>query len=183
MNMLVDDRMQDRIALQRHEPVPPDSDGAARSDALDARSLAVLQGEASLAELHGYDPAAMERIYARGYDAWNAGDRVSATSDFGLLTLLQPLDRRFHFAFACGLQSQGEFRHALTFFNYALSMQADDPFVAFHIGECLQGLDASDAARDAFEAALSLCYGVENGGRATEHLRARAEAHLINLNR
>jgi tetratricopeptide (TPR) repeat protein len=180
MDMLADERMENRIAPHRRAAAPPDHAAAARSD---ARSLAILQGQASLAELHGYDPAALERLYARGYDAWNAGDPVSATSDFGLLTLLQPLDRRFHFAFACGLQSQGEFRHALTFFNYALSMQADDPFVAFHIGECLQGLDAFDAARDAFEAALSLCYGVENGGPATEHLRARAEAHLTNLNR
>ncbi|RXV65960.1 CesD/SycD/LcrH family type III secretion system chaperone [Burkholderia stabilis] len=144
--------------------------------------MAILQGKASLAEMHGYDPVALEHIYERGYDAWNSGDRDSATLDFGLLTLLQPLDRRFHFAFACGLQSQGEFSHALTFFNYAISMQADDPFAAFHIGECLLGLGEFDAARDAFEAAISQCYGVEDGSPATDHLRARAETHLIKLN-
>jgi tetratricopeptide (TPR) repeat protein len=181
--MLVDDRMESRITLPSRDAAPPRAAGADRTDPPDARSLAILRGHASLAEVHGYDAAALERIYARGYDAWNAGDQVSATSDFGLLTLLQPLDRRFHFAFACGLQSQGEWRHALTFFNYALSMQADDPFVAFHIGECLQSLEAFDAARDAFEAVRSLCYGAENGGPATAHLRARAEAYLLNLNR
>jgi tetratricopeptide (TPR) repeat protein len=178
--MLSDDRREDGNPIPRHAAAPPDD---ALADPPDAHSLAILQGMASLAERYGYDPAALERLYTRGYDTWNAGDRISATADFGLLTLLQPLDRRFHFAFACGLQSQGEYRHALTFFNYALSMQADDPFVALHIGECLHSLDAFDAARDAFAAVVSLCYGAACADPAIDRLRATAEAHLLNLNR
>lgn len=180
--MLVHDWLENRITLKRRDTAPPDGTAADQSDPFDARTIAILQGKASLAEMHGHDPVALEHHYARGYDTWNAGDRVSATLDFGLLTLLQPLDRRFHFAFACGLQSQGEFRHALTFFNYAMAMQADDPFAASHIGECLLGLEEFDAARDAFQAVISLCYGVESACPATDHLRARAEAHLIKLN-
>ncbi|WP_198346059.1 hypothetical protein [Burkholderia ubonensis] len=181
--MIADDQKENRTSPHRIDaqtqcgplPDPPDP--------LGSHYLEILQGTASLADMHGLDPAALECMYARGCDAWNSGDMGAATSDFGLLTLLQPLERRFHFAFACGLQSQGEFNHALTFFNYAMALRAEDPFAVFHIGECLLGLQAFEAARDAFEAAIALCYGVENSAPETARLRERAEQHLINLNR
>lgn len=154
---------------------------APQHDALARHCRDIIEGRSSLASLGGLDAAALEAIYARGYDAWNAGDLDAATSDFGFLVLQQPRDRRFHFAFACALQQQGELHHALAFFSYAASMQADDPFAVFHIGECLLRLDEIEGARDALDAAIALCYG--QADKPGHHaLRLRAEDLLAKLN-
>ena len=155
---------------------------AEQAETIAARCLDVLEGRATLADACDYTPAELEAVYERGYHAWNAGDLDSATTSFAFLALQQPLDRRFLFAFACALQQQGEFRHALTFFGYTVAMQANDPFAPFRVAECLLALGEVDAARDALDAVAALCYGQADADPRYDALRQRAEALLADLN-
>ncbi|MFM5540423.1 CesD/SycD/LcrH family type III secretion system chaperone [Aeromonas veronii] len=124
----------------------------------------------------------LERLYARGYQALNNGKNEEATEIFAFLAMQQPLDRRFTFAFACTLKEQGEFRHALTLFTQTMAMQANEPFAIFHIAECLLGLEEREAARDALDAVITLCYAQADLDPNYDLLRSRAEDLLVSLN-
>lgn len=143
----------------------------------------ILEGKTTLADVTGYTLEMLEEIYERAYNDWNAGDTERATAGFAFLLLQQPLDRRFHFAFGCALKHQGEFRKALTYFGYATVMQANDPYSCFHIAECLQALNEIDAARDALDACIALCYGQIDNNQHYDSLRQRAENLLTKLNK
>jgi len=151
-------------------------------EAIAARCLDVVEGRATLADASGYTPAELETLYERGYHAWNRGECDEATELFAFLALQQPLDRRFPFAFACALKEQGEYRHALALFSQTLAMQANDPFAPFHIAECLQALGETDAARDALDAVIALCFGQAEQDPRYDALRQRAEIQLASLN-
>ncbi|WP_199153208.1 SycD/LcrH family type III secretion system chaperone [Chromobacterium sp. ASV23] len=162
--------------------IPLTATPAEQAEAAARRCLEVLEGRATLGNITGYSAAELEAIYERGYRAWSAGDLDSATADFAFLALQQPLDRRFLFAFACALKRHGEFRHALTFFGYSVAMQANDPFATFHIAECLLAMDELNAARDALDTTIALCYGQADADPRFTPLRQRAENMLDDLN-
>ncbi|ELJ7458864.1 SycD/LcrH family type III secretion system chaperone, partial [Escherichia coli] len=121
----------------------------------------------------------LEILYERGYNAWNEGKYEEATDIFAFLTLHKPLEREFMFAFACAIKEQGEYRHALTLFTYTLAMRSDDPFSIFHIAECLLNMQEYEAARDALDSVISLCYEKNIQDTRYSHLRERAEMLLI----
>ncbi len=149
--------------------------------AISQQCLEILKGRKTLADIAGLDANALEAIYRRGYNSWQKGDIDSATSDFGFLVLNQPLDRRFHFAFASALHRQGEFANALTFYGYAVAIRANEPDAVYRIAECLYELGEIEAARDALDAVIALCYGqAENLG--FDELRQHAQSFLIQIN-
>lgn len=158
------------------------SDRQDQTDTILRHCLALLEGNTTLATLNQTPPDELERLYERAYHAWNRGECDEATELFAFLALQQPLDRRFPFAFACALKEQGEYRHALTLFSQTLAMQANDPFAPFHIAECLQALGETDAARDALDAVIALCFGQAEQDPRYDALRQRAEIQLASLN-
>lgn len=123
----------------------------------------------------------LKRLYERGYDAWNENKYEEATEIFAFLTLHKPLERNFMFAFACAIKEQGEYKHALTLFTHTLAMQPDDPFSIFHIAECLLNLQENEAARDALDSVISLCYEKNIQNIRYSYLRERADMLLLNL--
>ncbi|WFN95573.1 tetratricopeptide repeat protein [Edwardsiella ictaluri] len=146
------------------------------------RWLALLEGRETLLPLSGASQDEMEASYARGCQALNDGDIHGATAAFAYLSLQQPLERRFTFAFACVLQQQQEYRQALTLFSYSLALQANDPFTPFHMAECLFALREPDAAMDALDATIALCYGQADDNPHYTLLRQRAQSLLDTLN-
>lgn len=136
--------------------------------------LDVLEGHTTLAALNGLDAAALEAIYTRGYQAWQNGELDAATADFAFLASHQPLDRRFHFAFACAMQQQGLLREALAAFGVAVAMQANEPRAIYHIAECLHALGDTAGARDALDAVILLSYADDECDYTALRQQARA---------
>ncbi|WP_199065419.1 BTAD domain-containing putative transcriptional regulator [Chitinimonas sp. BJB300] len=151
------------------------------TEAITQQCLEILNGRQTLADVAGLDANALEAIYSRGYAAWEAGDIDAATADFGFLVLHQPLDRRFHYAFASALHRQGELMHALTIYGYAAAMQANEPGAIYRIAECLYELGEIEATRDALDAVIALCYG-QPENREFGALLQHARAFLIRIN-
>ncbi|MGH1391319.1 MAG: SycD/LcrH family type III secretion system chaperone [Aeromonas jandaei] len=170
------------IPLDAPIPSPAAASSTEQADVIAARCLDILEGRITPADACGSAPAELEALYERAYHAWNRGECDEATELFAFLALQQPLDRRFPFAFACALKEQGEYRHALTLFSQTLAMQANDPFAPFHIAECLQALGETDAARDALDAVIALCFGQAEQDPRYDALRQRAEIQLASLN-
>lgn len=139
-------------------------------------------GEMTLASICGLDSNELEEIYSCGYEAWHTGNIDSAMEIFACLVMQNPEDRRFHFAFACVLQQQGEYRQALIFFNYATAMQANDPWPFFYRAECLLALGETEAARDELDAVIMLCIG-QSEQREYAKLRKKGEDLLMFLNK
>ncbi|PHV12417.1 tetratricopeptide repeat protein [Chitinimonas sp. BJB300] len=152
------------------------------TDTISQACLAVLSGQQTLASIAGIGADALEVIYHRGYTAWCADNIDQAISDFGFLVLHQPMDYRFHFAFASALHQQGEVTNALNFYGYAAAMKANEPGIIYRIAECLYALDEVDATRDALDAVILLCYG-QTDRLELASLRQHAEEFLIRLNK
>lgn len=123
----------------------------------------------------------LEDLYHRGYCCLNENNLDEATATFAFLALQQPMDRRFLFAFACTLKLQKEYRQALSLFSHTFVMQANDPFAPFHMAECLQALNEPDAAKDALNTVISLCYGQSDNDPRYDPLRQQAQTLLDNI--
>ncbi|WHP81113.1 CDC27 family protein [Edwardsiella anguillarum] len=155
---------------------------SAQAENVARRCLALLEGKETQRPLSGASQDEMEASYARGCQALNDGDIHEATATFAFLSLQQPLERRFTFAFACVLLQQQEYHQALTLFSYSLALQANDPFTPFHMAECLFALREPDAAMDALDATIALCYGQADANPRYTPLRQRAQDLLDTLN-
>lgn len=140
----------------------------------------LLAGKTTLAEQNGLDTQALETIYAEGYEAWQAGDIAHATAAFRMLSMQQPLDRRFPFAYACALQRLGQWRDALHYFRVAMAMEASEPYAILHSAECLIELRETDAARDALMMVIALCHG-QSEILAYDPARLTAQELLLQL--
>lgn len=160
---------------EHHQPIG-DAPQAESDTALLRLSVDVLEGRATLAELNGLDAQALEQIYARGYQAWQDHDLEAATADFAFLATHQPLDRRFHFAFACAMQAQGLLQEALNSFGVALAMQANEPRAIYHIAECLHALGDAAGAQDALRAVILLSYAAD---APEDYSRLRQDARAL----
>ncbi|WP_440030296.1 hypothetical protein [Chromobacterium amazonense] len=152
---------------------------AEQAEAVILRAQDFWQGSLTESDLTLHSPVELETIYERAYQAWDRNDLENATVDFAYLAQQQPLDQRFIFAFACALQVHGEFHHALVLFSYAMELKMDDPFVYYHIAECLAQFHEVNLARTALELAIEQCQGKYSNDLCYSNLRQRAEANLL----
>ncbi|WP_152829821.1 CesD/SycD/LcrH family type III secretion system chaperone [Shewanella sp. YLB-07] len=124
-------------------------------DKLEANLQLALVDQITLAEMAGLTSQDLEAIYDSGQNKYQAGFPAQAIVDFTYLVMHQPWDRRFHMALASTLHWLGEFQHALTFYGYALVMDACDPGASFRIAQCLLSLDEESAAIEALQTAIT----------------------------
>lgn len=122
-----------------------------------SQCAALLSGEKSLAAISQHSPQDVEAIYTRGYEAYLAHHFSTAVEEFALVTLLDPLDERYHMALASALQQEKRYTEALNFFLYASLLGPDEPGLALRIAECLLALDERLAARVALQSCVELC--------------------------
>jgi len=156
------------------------------TDELDEAALAsfqaLLEGKETMAEMAGFSETEVEEIYALGYDAWQQGKLDEAAEMFSFAALLQPLDPRFTFAFGCAIQQRGDHLQALALFMQAVQIKPTNPFISFHMAECLLALQERDAAADALQTVIKLCYAQVNDDPRYQPLREQAEVMLANIN-
>ncbi|QGY32136.1 SycD/LcrH family type III secretion system chaperone [Pantoea cypripedii] len=141
-----------------------------------------LEGNTSIAELSNISRKEQEEIYSRGYQAWNEADMRTATYCFAFLTQINHLEHRFIFALACALKVQEQYQHAVNLFNHALQMESEYPFTYWHSAYCLEKLGEIDAARDALNSTIELCYAQNNNNPQYSELRQKAESMLQTFN-
>lgn len=125
---------------------------------LDEMCQALLVEGATLASLSGISNEELERVYARGYESYQAGHYGEALVDFTYLVMHQPWDRRFHMALGSALHQEGEYQSALKFYGYALFMNACDPGPSYAIAQCLLALGEEADAREALQTAIEQSY-------------------------
>lgn len=141
----------------------------------------VLYGNKIFSHVLDYSSSELELFYEKGYNYLISGNLEEACIYFSFLLVQQPYDRRFHFAYACTLKELGDYKNALTFFGYAITMQANDPYAFYHTGVCFMELDEIDAARDALDSCILLCHGQENLSHNYNDLCKHATQILSNL--
>lgn len=120
--------------------------------------LDMLATKKNIAEMANFSEADLEAMYKNGYDAWESGDLQSAADSFAMLTMLKPEDYRFAFAFGCVLKYSHQYLYALSLFKQALLLEPEYPFITFHIAECMLALKEIEAARDALDTTIELCF-------------------------
>ncbi|MDN0125109.1 SycD/LcrH family type III secretion system chaperone [Yersinia aleksiciae] len=119
------------------------------------------QGIISQEIIDNHQPASqqeVQRIYARGYQAWLADDYVAAMADFSWLTIHCPLEFRFHLALAGAMQMQQEYVLALSAYACALLLEGKDPAPVYQMAICLQALGKGADAREALQTAIEMSY-------------------------
>lgn len=126
--------------------------------ALQAAYHSALIEQKTLAELAGLSSQELEEVYESGLIKYQAGLPSEAIVDFTYLVMHQPWDRRFHLALASTLHWLGEYQNALTFYGYALVMDACDPSTSFRIAQCLLSLDEEATAIEALQMAITQSY-------------------------
>lgn len=135
----------------------------------------------SAREFCGLSLQDLDDLYAVGYAAWNDGDIDCAAYYFSYLSLLNPSDYRFIFAFACALKKKGEYHHALNLFQHAMSMLETTDSSALHIAVCFQHLGEINKAREVLNAFISRCFERTNDLQCGL-LRQQAETLLLSIN-
>ncbi len=112
----------------------------------------------TLAEINNISSEELEEIYRRGLEDYQQSHLEQAMASFGYLVLHQPWDRRFHLAFASTLHWAGDYQRALTFYSYALAMDACDPASSFRMAQCLVSLGDENSAIEALQLAIKQSY-------------------------
>lgn len=142
-----------------------------------------LAGKTTIAQQSNISRAEQEDIYTRGYHAWNEGDMRTATCCFALLAQINHLEHRFIFAFACTLEDQQQYQHALILFSQAMRIEMRYPFTPWHMAFCLEKMGEIDAARTALNIAIELCYDQNDDNPLYSELRQKAEVMLQTFNK
>ncbi len=119
------------------------------------RCQQALDDDKTLAELSGVSNDMLEDVYRRGLAHYDNAELEPALMCFIYLVMHQPWDRRFHMALGSVLHWQEEYQSAITFYGYALSLDARDPGPYFRIAQCLLRLEESETAIEMLEAAVS----------------------------
>jgi type III secretion system low calcium response chaperone LcrH/SycD len=109
----------------------------------------------TLAEVRGITNSMLEDVYRQGLAYYEEEQLEEATTYFTYLVMHQPWDQRFHMALGSVLHLQAEYTDALSFYGYALCLNACDPRPCFRIAECMLALGDTPAAIEALETAVS----------------------------
>lgn len=125
---------------------------------LEAACQLALVNQQTLAEQVGLTSQDLELIYQSGTSKYQMGLPAEAIVDFTYLVMHQPWDRRFHLGLGSCLHWLGEYQHALTFYGYALVMDACSPEASFRIAQCFLSLNDDAAAIEALQMAISQSY-------------------------
>ena len=125
---------------------------------LEAACKLALVEQQTLAEQAGLTSQDLELIYLSGTSKYQAGVPAEAIVDFTYLVMHEPGDRRFHLGLGACLHRLGEYQHALTFYGYALVMDACSPDASFRIAQCFLSLDDDASAIEALQMAISQSY-------------------------
>jgi type III secretion system low calcium response chaperone LcrH/SycD len=126
---------------------------------------------------HGITDDELEAVYAQGYEDLEQGRFDEALGQLSFLVSQAPWDRRFQYSLGLCQQHRGEYAAAGSFYANAMMLDATDALSAFRMGECLAAQDDREAARDAFEAAITLsALGVDQ-----QQVRGFAESALDQL--
>lgn len=126
---------------------------------------------------HGITDDELEAVYAQGYQDLEQGLLDDALGHLSFLVGQAPWDRRFQYSLGLCQQHRGEYASAGSFYANALMLDATDALSAFRMGECLAAQDDREAARDAFEAAITL----SALGADQQQVRGFAESALDQL--
>lgn len=145
---------------------------------LESACKLALVDQQTLGEQAGLTSQDLELVYQSGSSKYHAGMPAEAIVDFTYLVMHQPWDRRFHFALGSCLHWLGEYEHALTFYGYALAMDACNPNASFRIAQCFMSLDDDTSAIEALQMAISQSYS-----KAEHHfVRKQAQQLLSAIN-
>lgn len=109
----------------------------------------------TLAEMRGVDNAMLENVYKQGIEYYQQAQLEQANTYFTYLVMHQPWDGRFHMALGSVLHQQQQYASALSFYSYALCLDACDPRPCFRIAECMLALGDTAAAIDALQTAIN----------------------------
>ncbi len=129
---------------------------------------------------YGLSPEHLDAIFATGINYMQVGEVQKAQGVFLKLNALKSTDARFNYALGTTLQMQGNYAAAAKIYMIALTLDAMNVDAYLRIGECLLASEEFDRAREAFEAAQSLC---ESGAGSAEsrELADRMVAHMQDL--
>jgi type III secretion system low calcium response chaperone LcrH/SycD len=147
---------------------------------LQAACQSALIDQRTLGELAGLTSDDLERVYGRGWEKYQAGLPEQAIVEFTYLVMHQPWDRRFQLGLGSCLHWLGEFQHALTFYGYALVMDACDPGASLRIAQCLLSLGDEASAIEALQMAISQSYSQpehHSVGEQAQQLLTALERH------
>lgn len=123
------------------------------------------------------EPAQIEADYVRAWHALNEERMDEALDAFVDLAIAAPGDRRFQWGAALCFHHFGCIEDAARHYGLCYVLDPSDAACAYRIGECLEAKGLISDAREAWNAAVSLC---EVPG-ANPDIRALAQAGLDRL--
>ncbi len=123
-----------------------------------ARLEAALRQGVTPAQMLGLQATDLEAVYALAYEDIQAERFEDAAQRLTFLVECSPAERRYQVALALCLQELGQAEAAGRLYAHALLTDATDALCAYRIGECLTVMDATDEAREAFDAAIRLSW-------------------------
>ncbi len=129
---------------------------------------------------YGLTDAQLDAIFATGINMMQAGDVQKAQNTFLKLNSLKSMDARYNYALGTTFQMQGQYATAAKIYMISLTLDAMNVDGYLRVGECLLASDEIDQAREAFEAAQSLCESGA-GSPASRELADRMVAHMHDL--
>lgn len=133
----------------------------------------------TLASLKGLSSEDLETLYAKAWRHLSEGRAADALPDLAMLVTHNPWDARFEFGLALALQLQGEHASAARHYVQALLLSPDDAACALRLGECLEALDESGAACEAYRHCIAISWSAPEAAG----VRAYAEAGVDRINR
>ncbi|MDL4454975.1 tetratricopeptide repeat protein [Klebsiella michiganensis] len=124
---------------------------------------------------HSPQTAEMQRLYARSYQDYSAGELNSAQHGFLQLAMQSPTRPEFLFALACTLKRQQNYADALDLFNYVQLLQPENPWVNWQCAVCAQELNNGELAWQQLKNTIELCFSQASECPDYDSLRQRAE--------
>jgi type III secretion system low calcium response chaperone LcrH/SycD len=128
-------------------------------------SKKIMNGESSLQAELGLTDTQLEAVYAIGFNYYRNRKNEEARRIFSFLTMINPLEYKFHFGLAAACQVQKFFDMAALHYLHSSIIDPSRPEPCYHLAECLVSLDDSEGAIENLQKAIERCGSDEAGQR------------------
>ncbi|MBT7461449.1 MAG: SycD/LcrH family type III secretion system chaperone [Waddliaceae bacterium] len=106
-------------------------------------------GEEIPKEYDAISEEAIETFYSTAYHFYNNGKYNDALVIFRLLTVLDPMSKRFWMGLAASQQLEKMFGDAMASYGFAALLDDEDPLPHLHAADCAMNLGNLEEAREA----------------------------------
>lgn len=136
----------------------------------------ILRNDRPLGDSLGIRDGDRQVLYSVAYELYGKARYDLAQHLFAQLVLYDNKDPRYMKGLAAATQMLGQYEHAIYMYSVAALMDAGDPSVVMHAGDCFRAMGRHARAFQSFDLARSMCCKPEH-----ERIKQRCDHALAGI--